>query len=50
MAKNTFHLRGMHIQTSFGPDQVIGRSHFLMHRPLRPEALLDLLGSPATSL
>ena len=49
MTKDTFHLRGVHIQPGFGPDQVIGSSHFLVHRPLRLEALLDLLGSPATS-
>ena len=46
-AQDAVDLRGVHVQTGLGPDQVIGGGHLLFDGPLGLEALLDLFGRPA---
>ena len=44
--ENPFQLRGVRIETAFGPDDVVGEIHLLLRRPLGGEALVDLFLGP----
>src|SRR5437762_12031924 len=46
MREDAIELRSVEIQGGFGPDDVIGFSHFLFGRPLGVETLLDMLWWP----
>jgi len=44
--KNSFDLPRQRVQRAIGPHHEIGAGYFLFHRPLRSQALLDLLRRP----
>ena len=44
--KNSFELLRVRVQRAIGPDDKIGAGNFLFHRPLRGQALPDLLRRP----
>src|SRR5437879_805166 len=48
-AENSVELLGVDVEARFGPDHVVGFSEFLFNRPLRSNALVDLVLGPSAS-